>query len=378
MPQIYKYLFRQLRGPTLWAMLAMTGVAMLQSLKQGLELIVDQRQSAWVFIKVTALAMPNMLTLIAPLAVFVAGLATFNRLHTEQEIVVCYAGGVSRWQVASPAMRWATWLSLATLAINLWVQPPASREMRAELNAARADLTAALVREGQFTQPAPGLTVYAQTIDRGGLMHNLFIHQEQEGKAATTYTAAEGRLVKRAIGPEIAMHKAAIQTLTKTGELSYATFDDYPFDLSSYQSQPAPDTKAEDRYMSELMHPAITDAWGQKHTKLLQAEFHARIAGPLYNLTFMAFAISAVLGGGFSRLGYRRRIAVMAVIAIVSRLLGFTVEDAAGHTPALNLLQYLIPLGGLAATLVPFVTGGRVTPRRKVAPASAPAPAGAA
>ena len=369
MTQIERYLFQQLRGPTIWAIVALAGVGILSQSLSGLELIVDQRQSAWVFVKVTALAVPKMLSLIIPLGAFVAAMLTFNRLHTEQEIVVCYAGGVSRWRVAQPAMRLASYLALLTLVINIWVAPLASRNMRAEINAARADLAAALVREGQFTQPEPGLSVYAQTIDRSGLMHNLFIHQEHQGGNAATYTAAEGQLARRDGAPVIVMHNGATQTLSNDGQLNYLAFEEYVFDVSPFKVAVAtPTTKAADRYISELLHPAATDDWGQKNRDVMLAEFHSRIAGPIYNLTLMAFAISAILGGGFSRMGYGRRVAWMSAIAIGTRILGFVVEEAAGHSPALNVLQYVTPLAGLAFALGPFILGGRLRLKKPSTP----------
>ncbi len=66
----------------------------------------NQRQSAWVFLKITVLYMPQLINMIMPIALFVAALVALNRLHTEQEIVVCFAGGMSRWRVISPACAW--------------------------------------------------------------------------------------------------------------------------------------------------------------------------------------------------------------------------------------------------------------------------------
>src|SRR5205823_3177522 len=154
-------------------------------------------QSAWVFVKVTALAMPATLALVVPLALFVASLISLNRLQNEHEIVVCYAGGLLRWKIASPALRLAAYATVAVLIVNLWVAPWATRAMNAEINAARADLASALVRDGQFSHPAAGLTVYAQDVERGR-MKNIFIHQEDDnGGKSMTYTAREGQMVKQ-------------------------------------------------------------------------------------------------------------------------------------------------------------------------------------
>ena len=100
---IERYLLRQLLLPTLLALAALTAVAFLSQSLSALSLIVDERQSLLVFIQVTLLALPELVSLILPVAVFVAAAIALNRMHTEHEIVVCFAGGMSRWEVISPA-----------------------------------------------------------------------------------------------------------------------------------------------------------------------------------------------------------------------------------------------------------------------------------
>ncbi|HEX2009355.1 MAG TPA: LptF/LptG family permease, partial [Roseateles sp.] len=174
---IDRYLLRQLLGPVALATLALTAVALLSQSLAGLDLIVNQRQSALVFLKITLLYMPQLINLILPIAVFVAALVALNRLHTEQEIVVCFAGGMSRWRVISPAIRLACTVAFLALLMNIFIQPLSFRALRQELFEVRTDLAATLVREGEFTEPSPGLTVYAQSVDGQGNQRNLFIHQ---------------------------------------------------------------------------------------------------------------------------------------------------------------------------------------------------------
>src|SRR3982750_2729981 len=127
---IDRYLLRQRRGPVVLATLALTAVALLSQSLAGLDLIVNQRQSALVFLKVTLLYMPALINLILPIAVFVAALVAMNRLHTEQEVVVCFASGMSRWRVISPAMRLACTAAFLALLVNLFVSPAAYRALR--------------------------------------------------------------------------------------------------------------------------------------------------------------------------------------------------------------------------------------------------------
>jgi lipopolysaccharide export system permease protein len=349
---IDRYLLRQLLGPTLLATAALTAVALLSQSLSGLDYIVNQRQSAIVFLKITLLSMPQLTNIVLPIAVFVAALVALNRLHTEQEIVVCFAGGMSRWRVISPAMRLAGTLALIALVSNLWIQPLAYRALREVLFEIRGDLAATLVREGEFTEPVAGLTVYAQSVDNTGDMNNIFIHQMKSDGTATTYMANTGRIVKRSRGPVLLLHNGSTQEFSQRGVLNFLTFNEFPFELGELNN---PDElihyKPSDRYLHELIFPDLQQGWEQKNRKALLAEGNARIATPLYNITAMAMALSAILGGGFSRLGYARRMALIGALAVLVRILGFVAQSASEGNVWLNVLQYAIPIGATALAL---------------------------
>ena len=351
---IDRYLFRQIAVPVIGAIGALTLVVILgQSLGQ-LDLIVERGQGAWTLAKVTALAMPQVVTLILPIGVLVGALMALNRLHSDHEIVVCYAGGMSRWGVMDSAMRLATLIALVALASNLFLQPLAMQEMRRELHAVRADLAAILVREGEFVEGAPGLTVYAQRVDQNGLLRNLFIHIERPD-GATLYDAEEGRITNLDGRPVIILSNGSSSEFSQAGVLNYLSFDDYVVELGGYAiSTGTLHYKESDRWLSDLLFPDPSNEWETGNRLKLLAEAHARLAGPLYVLAFMAVAISAVLGGSFSRTGYSRRIAIAVAVAISVRLLGFAAVSACASSGWLNILQYLLPLGLMWLALKPM------------------------
>ncbi|MFZ5671078.1 MAG: LPS export ABC transporter permease LptF [Pseudomonadota bacterium] len=341
---IERYLFRQLLTPTLLTAAALGAVGLLSQSLGQLDIIIEQRQTAWVFLKVIVLAMPQLLNLILPIAVFVAALVALNRLHAEHELVVCYAAGMSRWRVMSPGLRLAVLATLAGLFINLWVQPAAYRAMREIYYAAKTDLAATLVREGEFTEPAPRLTVYGQTVESDGRIQNLFIHHRTEKGGATTYTAKEGRITYREGRPVLVMRNGSNQEFSSTGVLNYLSFEEYALDLTPFLNTRGGVTyEASDRYLHELFYPDLSRTYERKNKDKLLAEGHARLASPLYSIAFMAMAFAAVLGSSFSRLGYGRRIATAGATAAVVRIVGFAVQSACEDAPALNVLQYLIP-----------------------------------
>ena len=345
MPLIERYLLRQMLGPTLLAILALGVVAILSQSLGALDIIVNQGQSPIVFLKVVSLAMPQLLSMVMPIAIFVAALVALNRLQTEQEIVVCFASGMSRWRVISPSIRLATVAALISLALNLWIAPFCDRAMREELFRVRTDLAASLIHVGQFTQPATGLTVYAQDADQTGTFHNLFVFQDKPDGGDTTYIAARGKIAKRDGVPVLVMRDGSSQAFSAAGVLNYLKFSEYTLDLSSFaSSDELLHYKIADRYLHELLSPDLTQTWEQQNRRKMLAEAHARLATPLYNIAFMALALSAVIGGGFSRLGYGKRIMVACAVAAVARILGIGAQAVCGGMVWLNVLQYAIPV----------------------------------
>lgn len=360
---IERYLLRQLLGPFLLATLALATVALLSQSLGALGLIVSQGQSAWVLIKISLLAMPQLIVLILPIALFVGGLVALNRLHTEQEIVVCFASGATTWRVSSPAIKLATLATLVCLLINLWVEPWAERTMRDELFRVRTDLAASLVHAGQFNEPAPGLTVYAQDADQNGVFHNLFLYQAQPTGGDIAFLAAQAKVAKRNGSPVLVLHDGSEQQFSRAGVLNYLKFDENVFDLSPFMStDKLIHYKPSDRYLHELLFPDLTQPWERQNRTKLLSEAHARLSAPLYNIAFMGMALAAVIGGPFSRLGYGRRIVMVSAAAGVIRILGFGAQAGCDLNPWLNLVQYAIPLGACAWAFVALFRQAPVRP----------------
>jgi lipopolysaccharide export system permease protein len=326
-------------------------IAMLSATLGNLD-VMGQGQSPLVLLKISLLATPQLVALILPIALFAAALIVLNRLHTEQEIVVCFASGMSVWRVIAPAMRLASIATLLALVLNLWIAPLADRTLRDELFRIRTDLASSMVHVGAFNQPAAGLTVYAQDVDQSGAYRNMFILQEKAGGGDTTFIAGRGKMAKRGDAPVLVLRDGSSQEFSASGVLNFVKFSEYTFDLSPFLSSTAlVRYKIADRYLHELLFPDLTQSWERDNRDSMLAEANSRLATPLYNLAFMAMALAAVIAGPFSRLGYGRQIVIVASAAIVVRLLGIAALAACVNTPALNLLQYAIPI---AASLWAF------------------------
>ena len=327
------------------------GLVTVALLTQGLtqlDLIVENRQSALTFLYVSVLAAPQLIALLLPFALFIAATASLNRSHRDSEIVVAQAAGMSRFGVASPVLRIASLCLLLHLFINLWVQPLAYREMRETVTSARSDLAATLIKPGEYNFPADDLMVFVGESRGGGELIDLLISDERDPANKTLYIAESGALTEVDGVPAIIMFDGRIQQVDEKGRLSDLSFDQYPFELSSFMLDDNVFVlKASDRFLPELFQPDLTSYYDTANRDKFLAEGHMRLASPLLNLSMGLLGVVAVLGGGFSRRGYQRRIATCSAIALLLQLLTLASVSVGEDDPGLNVVQYAIPASSL-------------------------------
>ena len=362
MNTISAYVFRQALGPLLAILGALAAIAILTQGLNQLDIIVTNRRAGFAFAWVTILALPQLISLILPMAVFIAVIYAFNRMHSESEIAVLYGAGVSRNRLARPIIQLATIAAVAHLVINLVVQPWAFEERRKVFYDLRTDIASSLIEEGSFTYPADGLTLYARSRGGGGELRDLLINDGRT-EPGITYTARAGAIVTVDGAPAIVMRDGQVQQQTEEGSVDVLDFDRYVLKFDGVFEEP--DLfflKASDRTLFDLVFPDRTSHYDQRNVNEFLAEAHSRLAAPLLNIALALVALVGVLMGEFSRRGYGRRIMWASISALVIRLASLVIGAAAADDPQLNALQYVLPIAVII--FASLLLGGK-TARKK-------------
>lgn len=363
MTLIQRYLFRQIGLPVVAACASLAGIGLLSQSLDQLEVIVERGQSVWVMIKLTLLALPQLISVILPIGLFVGALIALTRLQREQELTAAFAGGMTRWKVISPAARIAAIVTALTLFTTVFAQPWAQRTAREQAFEIRTDLAALLVEEGRFVQGPNGLTVYVQQIEQNGLLKNLFVYLDKAG-SIRTWDASEARFERVDGHPYLTLNFGSMQEYSSNGVLTQFSFDKLPFDLAPFtESQEKVRYKPADLWMSQLLNPTPDLLQGSGSRGELLAEFNARLSSPLYALTAMAMAMAAIMGGAFSRTGYTLRVAKAAGVFLLVRIFGYGLVAASAWNGWLNVFQYGLPL--VAAALALRLLFRALKPRRR-------------
>lgn len=352
MKLLQRYIFSQAFAPAVLSLSALALLALLTQSLQTLDLIVENRQSAGTFFYITFLALPQLIGIIMPLAVFMAAIYALNRMTNDSELVVAKANGVSPWAMGTPVLRLGVYALIFHLVINLLLQPLSFREMRKEILTVKTDIASQMVQAGRFVTPAPDLTVYAREILPDGELRDVLIHDGRDPESKPTHTAKTGRLLRSDVATSLILFNGSVQTPLSDGGLDIIDFETYQLDLSDVVAlDNVLRLKSSDRFLHELLRPDPRDYVTPKSRREMAAEGHARLAAPLWNVALVLVALAFLLRGQHSKLGNARKIAVCAITGFVLRLSGFASASAAEGDPALNPVQYAIPLVVIAICL---------------------------
>ncbi|MEO1039484.1 MAG: LptF/LptG family permease [Pseudomonadota bacterium] len=358
-----RYAFRQALWPFLTAMAALTGLAILTQSLSNVDLIADEGGTALIFIWITTLALPQVIALLIPIAVFLACAAALNRLMSDSEFTVAASAGMSRRQRLSPFVRLAVYAVLLNLLINLFVQPAAFREMRQALYEVRTDIATSFMRAGEFVPLGGDVTFYARDVSNSGVMTDVFIEDGRPGEGAA-YVAARGLITRTERGPVMLLESGSRTALDENAELTSLTFQRYEFELSAFVDAEASFFfKESDKYLPELLDPSISDIARARGREDLLAEGHYRLSAPLYSIAFALIAAAAFMGVQHRRTGYGGSIIIAGAAALVLRLLGFAVQAAATDDAGMNALQYAIPMIGIILALLVIARPSRALTR---------------
>ena len=135
-----RYVFRQAAGAFLLILLSLCSVVWIALALRQLNVVTNQGQDTWMLIKMTTLALPNLMAIIAPISFLIAALHTLNRLNTDSELIVLTASGSTVWSAARPLLLLAVLVTAGLALINHIAQPWSLRLLKDYIVQMRTDL----------------------------------------------------------------------------------------------------------------------------------------------------------------------------------------------------------------------------------------------
>lgn len=360
-----RYVFKQAASALFLIMISLTAIIWLATALRELKLVTSQGQSAWLFLKMTALAMPNLMAVIAPVALLIACFHTLNRLSTDSELIVMNAAGSTIWRIAKPYVLLSIIICGLLFISNLYVMPASMRALRDFVTQVRTDLISQVLQPGRFSSPEKGLTFHIRGRDRSDNLLGLVVHDQRDGSQTMSYLANTARIVKRNDMAFLVMNEGQIHRQKKGEEgVQVIEFEKYLFNVSQFGEETGQvHYKPRERYLHELLNPDPKDPLFRHKPGKFRAEIHERLSNPLYPILFVMVAVAALGPARTTRQGRLQTIFIGFAVAAGLRVCGLAATNLLSLHPSAVILVYGIPIGGIIAAA--WFAHARMTPQSR-------------
>ncbi len=359
-----RYIVKSLIVPALLILCTLTSIIWLTQALRFIDLIVNRGLDFSTFFYLSLLLIPSLATVVLPISLFTAVILVYNKLIMDSELIVLKGAGLSKFDLAKPALIVALGATLLGYAMSLYLLPASYREFKDMQAFIRNNYASLLLQEGVFSSPVEGLTVYIQERQADGMLKGILVHDGRTPDKPVTMMAQQGALVQTAQGPRFDLINGNRQEINhQQGQLSLLYFDHYSLDLSIYTNRKEHRWREpQERYINELFYPGVDDRpsmWGK-----LRAEGHQRLTWPLYNLILAVVALAAMFSGSFNRRGQWKRILMATVIAACVVIIAVGLNNIVAGMSALSPLMYVNVVATLAASFTILIANRPFTALR--------------
>lgn len=343
-----RYIISKILGPFLLITVGITGIAWLSQSLRFIDLIVNKGLSIVDFMHLSVLILPALLWVIVPAGTLISIIYAYNKLYTDNELVIFKAVGMDNKTLMRPALIFCLFAMLVSYSISLYLMPASYREFKDFQIYIRNNYASVLLQEGVFVTPTPGLTLYVREKDKLGGFKGLVVHDSRNAIKQFTITAQEATLENTDKGPVFVLKNGSHQEHNmKTGQFTLLYFTNYTLEINLF-SQEMIDKRwreSTELYLYELF---FADKPNESERLKEMAEGHNRITWPLYNVMLCMIALIPFVSGEFSRRGNGKKILTVSVISLMMIVFALAVKNIATKNIMLNILQYFLVISGIS------------------------------
>ncbi|MBS4082589.1 MAG: LPS export ABC transporter permease LptF [Rhizobiales bacterium] len=348
MGRLDRYLFSTAAIAFLAVLGSLTTLVWLTQVLRRFDLLATQGQSFFVFMTITALALPMLMLVIAPIALFIAIVFTLNRLSADSELIVMNAAGVSRWRIFRPLFALTMIVATLTIAVSAEVGPWTLRTLREQISKVNADIVSNVAIPGRFMSMDRGLTFHVRERSPDGLMLGIFVFDARNQDNETTYIAERGRIVHSPQGAYLILDGGVMQRRQGQNKSpNFVEFQRYAFDMSQLTPNQHVLYRATDRTLYDLVTADESDEMYKQDPGRFRAELHKRLSAPLFPIAAFVLAFAFLGEARTTRQSRGLAIAGAAGAFALVEIFGFGTSGMVARNAALTWITYLVPVAGI-------------------------------
>ena len=350
-PRFDRYLMAQLMAHFGFFALVLAGIYWINRAVILFDQLMSDGQTALVFVEFSLLTLPNVIKLVLPIAGFVAAVYVANKLISDSELVVMQSTGFSPFRMARPVFYFGLAVTLMMAVLVHFLVPMSRFAMVTERANLAQNISARFLTDGQFTHPGRQVTLYINEVDATGQLRDLFLQDDRSADESTTYTARRALFVRGDNGPKLIMFDGMAQALNRTTQrMSVTRFADFTYDLGALLVGKVGHNRAlAEMTTPELLWPnADLLAETRSTAEAVTYEINNRVAEPFLAVSVALIGFSAMLLGGFSRMGLWWQIGLSVMLLLVVQVIVTVAPQMGEKMPQGWVMAYAAPLLGMA------------------------------
>lgn len=308
---INRYFRNQLIGIFVMLLLILTGLAWMMQIMAMMKFLLNYGVDFSSFVYLTSLMIPFIISIIVPFVTFIAVIFVYNKMISENEVTVMASSGLSPWQIAKPALKFAGVLTALHLILNIWIVPTSQSMFYSTQWNLRYGLAHLKLQEGAFTKLANGLVVYVDKVS-GNDLNQVMLSDMREDKNQIMVFAERGKLVSTIHGLSIVTNHGSLQIEGRNG-FTTGTFDNLDMDLNLVENDADMSFRVRRIPTSILLQTVFSQDSARQH-KLTLVEICTRLLNPFMNLILAIVCTLVLLKSSL----LRRRASFAPAMAILS------------------------------------------------------------
>ena len=355
---VERYIFRSALAAFLAGLFALTGVIWVTQALREIDLLTTKGQALIVFFNITALILPSLVMVIAPIALFIAVLYTLAKLNADSELIVMSASGLSPARLLRPFFGLTLLVALLVAFMSLYAMPWCFRQSRDLLSKVRSDFLTHIVHEGQFVTLDQGFVFHYRERGANGSLLGIFMQDKRDPEQISTYIAEAGATAEVEGQNYLLLEQGSVQRQTRgSRDPAMVQFDRYAIDLAQFgaSAADAAPLKPRERSTLDLINRDPADPYVQKYEGRFRAELHDRFLNPFFAVVFALVAFAALGQARTTRQGRGWAILGAVIGVALLRLGGVWASALTQRQPGGLWLAYAMPgLGFCLAWLYTF------------------------
>lgn len=323
MASIDKYIIKKLFISLLIVCIAMLSLAWLTQVLRMLDEAILRGASIPIFLSLTISVLPNILSQILPLGLFISTVFVLNNMGKDNESIIILSSGISNFRILRPFLVFASIISILLMILSLYLAPAGMRYSKLKMHELKNDISSTILRDGLFSMPAKGLTVYAKSKERDNSITGVLVHDNRDPENSITYTAKKGLFFNENNDSKLILIDGTIQhknSLKPSGGITTVKFERNEYSFSEFLPESENfNQDSSQRYLGELLFPKEDNPYVLKRINNFLAVGHHKLAQLLHPITLSLFAFCFLI----NKIQSRKNTTLINVSAIA---IGFTFQ----------------------------------------------------